>query len=133
MWVEQVGAGARRNDIASVSFAPPGAFGFAEDEDGTNGAERQVRDNDTRSQESNSPVLRVVSVSLGFSKRNHAVEVEMLGWRLNIERIGVDSDYDRACAMIARLDGEVAAIGLGGTNLHLVAGDRRVVKRSLAT
>jgi len=78
-------------------------------------------------EEPNSPVLRVVSVSLGSSKRNHAVEVNMLGRRLHIERIGVDGDYDKACAMIARLDGEVAAIGLGGTDLYLVAGTRRYV------
>jgi len=71
--------------------------------------------------------VRVVSVSLGSSKRNHEVEVEMLGRRLSIERIGVDGDYDRACAMIAQLDGEVAAIGLGGTDLYLVAGGKRYV------
>jgi hypothetical protein len=72
-------------------------------------------------------VLRVVSVSLGSSKRNHAVEVEMLGRRLLIERIGVDGNYEAACAMIAALDGKVAAIGLGGTDLYLVAGKRRYV------
>ena len=71
--------------------------------------------------------LRVVSVSLGSARRNHAVDVVMLGRRLLIERIGVDGDYDRACAMIARLDGEIAAIGLGGTDLYLVAGSRRYV------
>lgn len=71
--------------------------------------------------------LRVVSVSLGSSKRNHAVEVEMLGRQLVIERLGTDGDYERACAMVARLDGEVAAIGLGGTDLYLVAGKRRYV------
>ncbi len=72
-------------------------------------------------------VLRVVSVSLGSSKRNHAVEVEMLGRKLSIERIGVDGDYSKACAMISELDGKVAAIGLGGTDLYLVAGKRRYV------
>ena len=71
--------------------------------------------------------LRVVSVSLGSSKRNHAVEVEVLGRRLLIERIGVDGDYEKACGMIADLDGKVAAIGLGGTDLYLVAGKRRYV------
>ena len=71
--------------------------------------------------------LRIVSVSLGSSKRNHAVEVEMLGRRLLIERIGVDGDYEKACALIADLDGKVAAIGLGGTDLYLVAGKRRYV------
>jgi len=81
----------------------------------------------TRADVTSSQPLRVVSVSLGSSKRNHEVEVEMLGRRLLIERIGVDGDYDRACAMIAQLDGEVAAIGLGGTDLYLVAGNRRYV------
>ncbi len=71
--------------------------------------------------------LHVVSVSLGSSNRNHSVEVEMLGRRLTIERIGVDGDYAKACAAIAELDGKVAAIGLGGTNLYLVAGRRRYV------
>jgi hypothetical protein len=74
-----------------------------------------------------SAVLRVVSVSLGSSKRNHAVEVEMLGRRLSIERFGVDGDYNKACAAIADLDGKVAAIGLGGTDLYLVAGKKRYV------
>lgn len=81
----------------------------------------------TETQVSNSQVLRVVSVSLGSSKRDHAVEVEMLGQRLSIERIGVDGDYDKACAMIAQLDGNVAAIGLGGTDLYLIAGKKRYV------
>jgi hypothetical protein len=71
--------------------------------------------------------LRVVSVSLGSSKRDHAVDVVMLGRRLTIERIGVDGDYQKACSLIGELDGKVAAIGLGGTDLFLVAGERRYV------
>lgn len=71
--------------------------------------------------------LRVVSVSLGSSKRDHSVDVTMLGRRLTIERIGVDGDYGKACHLIAELDGEVAAIGLGGTDLFLVAGGRRYI------
>jgi hypothetical protein len=71
--------------------------------------------------------LRVVSVSLGSPTRDHAVEVELLGRRVSLERVGVDGDVGRACAMIAALDGHVAAIGLGGTDLYLVAGKRRYV------
>ncbi|MDH4179279.1 MAG: quinate 5-dehydrogenase, partial [Armatimonadota bacterium] len=71
--------------------------------------------------------LRVVSVSLGSSKRDHSVEVEMLGSRLLIQRVGVDGDYRKACALIADLDGKVAAIGLGGTDLYLVSGKRKYV------
>jgi len=82
---------------------------------------------DQPAQHTDSPILRIVSVSLGSSKRNHTVEVEMLGQRLSIERVGVDGDYDKACTMIAQLDGKVAAIGLGGTDLYLVAGKKRYV------
>jgi len=74
-----------------------------------------------------SPPLRIVSVSLGSSTRNKTVEVELLGRKLSLERVGVDGDYDRACAMIAELDGKVAALGLGGTDLYLVAGTKRYV------
>jgi hypothetical protein len=71
--------------------------------------------------------LCVVSVSLGSSKRDHAVEVEMLGRPVVIERIGVDGDYWRACQLLGDLDGEVDAIGLGGTDLYLVSRGRRYV------
>lgn len=75
---------------------------------------------------------RIVSVSLGSSSRNHIAEVTMLGQQLQIERIGTDGDFERACEMIRELDGKVAAIGLGGTDLYLVAGDRRYVIRESA-
>jgi hypothetical protein len=75
----------------------------------------------------NGDPLRVVSVSLGSPARDHAVEVELLGRRVSLERVGVDGNVGRACAMIAALDGHVAAIGLGGTDLYLVAGKRRYV------
>jgi hypothetical protein len=75
--------------------------------------------------------LHIVSVSLGSSKRNHSVDVEMLGRQLKIERIGVDGDYEKACRTIAGLDGKVAAIGMGGTDLYLVArGKRYVIEQS---
>lgn len=72
-------------------------------------------------------LLRIVSVSLGSSKRDHSVDVTMLGRHLRIERIGVDGDYEKACRLIGELDGKVAAIGLGGTDLYVVAGNRRYV------
>ncbi len=77
--------------------------------------------------EQGSGALRVVSVSLGSSSRNHKAEVEILGRKVLVERIGVDGDYNRARAMIAELDGKVDAIGLGGTDLYLVAGNKRFV------
>lgn len=62
---------------------------------------------------------RVVSISLGSSHRDHAVEVELLGERVRIERIGTDGDMARAQQMYRDLDGQVDAFGVGGTDLAL--------------
>lgn len=73
--------------------------------------------------------LRVVSVSLGSSSRDHSANVELLGQPFLIERRGTDGDFERARRLIAELDGNVAAIGLGGIDLYLVAGKRRYTLR----
>ena len=75
---------------------------------------------------------RVVSVSLGASSGNLKVEAGFLGERFSIEREGTDGDMRRAIARIAELDGQVAAIGLGGIDLYLIAGGRRYVIRDAA-
>ncbi|MCL2817523.1 MAG: quinate 5-dehydrogenase [Clostridiales bacterium] len=62
---------------------------------------------------------RVVSVSLGSDKRDHAVRTEIMGEEFSIERVGVNGDVEKAKKMIAELDGQVQAIGLGGTDLYL--------------
>jgi hypothetical protein len=71
----------------------------------------------------------VVSVSLGSSKRNHAVEVEILGTPVRIERIGTDGDFNKAISLLKQLDGRVDALGLGGIDLYLHCEDRRFVIR----
>ncbi len=68
---------------------------------------------------------RIISVSLGSSKRDHKVEAEFLGEKFIIERIGTDGDMNRAIQMIRELDGKVDAFGMGGIDLYLVAGKRR--------
>jgi hypothetical protein len=78
------------------------------------------------------PMKRVVSVSLGSSSGNMRAEAEFLGERFLIEREGTDGDVRRATERIAELDGKVDAIGLGGTDLYLVAGGRRYVVRETA-
>lgn len=70
---------------------------------------------------------RVVSVSLGSSRRDSVAEVELLGEKVVLERRGTDGDLERAVALIRELDGQVDAIGLGGIDLYLVAGGRRYV------
>jgi hypothetical protein len=72
---------------------------------------------------------RVVSVSLGSSTRNHAVEVELLGEMCQVERIGTDGDLGKAIELVKELDGQVDAFGMGGIDLYVQAGGRRYVLR----
>lgn len=68
---------------------------------------------------------RVVSVSLGSSKGNKQNEVEILGERFLIERIGVDGDLQKFSDKFAELDGKVDALGVGGADIYLVIGERK--------
>lgn len=63
---------------------------------------------------------RAVSISIGSSKRNKSVEVEMLGEKVLIERIGTDGDMEKAARMYQELDGKVDAFGVGGADLGLM-------------
>jgi hypothetical protein len=68
---------------------------------------------------------KVVSVSLGSSKRDHAVEVEILGQTFTVTRLGTDGDFDKARSLLRELDGRVDAIGLGGIDIYLHSGTKR--------
>ncbi len=72
---------------------------------------------------------RVVSVSLGSSSRDHRSEIELLGERIELERLGMDGSLDRAARTLAKLDGRVDAIGLGGIDVYLYAGTKRFALR----
>ena len=64
-----------------------------------------------------------VSISIGSSKRNKAVEVNLLGEMVRIERIGTDGDMEAAAQKYKELDGAVDAFGVGGADLGaMVAG-----------
>lgn len=78
------------------------------------------------------PVKRVVSVSLGSSKRDAVLELSLLGEHVQLERRGVDGDLSRAAKLISDLDGEVDAIGLGGIDLYAYIGKRRYVLQDAA-
>jgi len=60
---------------------------------------------------------RAVSISIGSSKRNKAVEVTLLGEKVSIERIGTDGDMEAAARKYQELDGTVDAFGVGGADL----------------
>jgi hypothetical protein len=63
---------------------------------------------------------RAVSISIGSSKRDKKVVINLLGEEISIERIGTDGDMKAAALKFAELDGKVDAFGLGGTDLGLV-------------
>jgi hypothetical protein len=63
---------------------------------------------------------RAVSISLGSSKRNKAVEVTLLGEKVSIERIGTDGDMELAARKYQELDGKVDAFGVGGADLGVL-------------
>ncbi|MCX6078820.1 MAG: quinate 5-dehydrogenase [Chloroflexi bacterium] len=63
---------------------------------------------------------RAVSISIGSSKRNKAVEVTLLGEDISIERIGTDGDMKAAALKFKELDGTVEAFGVGGADLGLL-------------
>jgi hypothetical protein len=63
---------------------------------------------------------RAVSISIGSSKRNKSVEVDLLGEKVRIERIGTDGDMEQAARLYQQLDGEVDAFGVGGADLGIM-------------
>jgi len=75
------------------------------------------------------PGKRVVSVSLGSSKRDSRVEIELAGIPYVMERVGTDGDFQKALSLIRELDGKVDAIGLGGIDLYLITGWKKYIIR----
>lgn len=67
---------------------------------------------------------RAVSISIGSSKRNKAVELTLLGEQISIERIGTDGDMEAAAQKYKELDGKVDAFGVGGGDLGLQVDDK---------
>jgi hypothetical protein len=63
---------------------------------------------------------RAVSISIGSSKRDKAVEIELLGEKVHIERIGTDGDMEKAAQLFKEMDGKVDAFGVGGADLGLM-------------
>lgn len=75
---------------------------------------------------------RVISVSLGSSTRDSSAILELDGQRVSLERRGTDGDLARAKELLERWDGKADAIGLGGTDLYVYAGNKRYTFRESA-
>lgn len=72
---------------------------------------------------------RIVSVSLGSSKRNHTATLQILGEEVVVERIGTDGNIDKAVTLIQEMDGKVDAFGMGGIDLYVHTGGQRYAFR----
>ena len=68
---------------------------------------------------------KIVSVSLGSSRRDHCARVEFLGEEFEISRRGTDGDFRAATKLLSELDGKVDAIGIGGADIYLYSRTKR--------
>jgi len=75
---------------------------------------------------------KVVSVSLGTSKRDKSNEVRILGQDFVLERRGTDGDMRRFGDLFTELDGKVDALGVGGADIWVVIEDRKYAFREIA-
>jgi hypothetical protein len=67
---------------------------------------------------------KAVSISIGSSKRNKSVTVNLLGEEICIERIGTDGDMEKAAQLFKELDGKVDAFGVGGADLGVLMDEK---------
>lgn len=74
---------------------------------------------------------RAVSISIGSSRRDKAVEIKLLGETVRLERIGTDGDLKKAAQMYTDLDGKVDALGVGGGLLGLMVDEHWYPMHSL--
>ncbi|MFW5991882.1 MAG: quinate 5-dehydrogenase [Halanaerobiaceae bacterium] len=68
---------------------------------------------------------KVLSISIGSSKRDHKVHTTILDEEFIIERRGTDGDKEMARQMFVELDGKYDAFGIGGIDLYIYAGNKR--------
>ena len=74
---------------------------------------------------------RIVSISLGSTRRDFASTATFLGEEVSIERVGTDGDMALFRRKLIELDGHVDAFGLGGADMYIWAAGRRYVFREI--
>ncbi|HHU91923.1 MAG TPA: quinate 5-dehydrogenase [Halanaerobiaceae bacterium] len=72
---------------------------------------------------------KVLSISLGSSKRDHLVQTKILGEDFLIERRGTDGDKRKAYRLFTELDGQYDAFGIGGIDLYIYTINNRYTFR----
>lgn len=68
---------------------------------------------------------RIVSISLGSSRRDYQFTTTVLGQHIEIHRMGVNGSVARAADLVREFDGKVDVIGLGGLTPVFRVGDAR--------
>ncbi len=68
---------------------------------------------------------KVLSVSIGSSKRDKTYIGEFLGEEVEVGRMGTDGDMKKAAEVISELDGTLECFGLGGTDIYLWSSTRK--------
>ena len=74
----------------------------------------------------------VISISLGSSARDARAWESFAGIDILVERRGTDGDMAKARQLLEYWDGRADAIGLGGTDLYVYAGETRYTFRESA-
>ncbi len=69
-------------------------------------------------------IIRIVSISLGPSSRDKSVELELLGKRFLLERLGTDGHMGRFARFLRQYDGIADVLCIGGINLGVQWRDR---------
>ena len=65
-----------------------------------------------------------LSISIGTSKRDKSIVINLLGQEVKIQRVGTDGDMKAARRLFREFDGKVDAFGVGGTDLGLFVADK---------
>ena len=73
----------------------------------------------------------IVSVSLSPSVRDYTFTTELFGEEVHVQRLGTDGDVKRARELVAKFDGQVDAIGLGGMNIYFRVGHRTYIHKQI--
>jgi hypothetical protein len=68
---------------------------------------------------------KVLSISVGSSKRDHTATAEFLNIPFELSRIGTDGNFERALQLYRQYDGQVDAFGVGGAEFYVLVNGRR--------
>lgn len=72
-----------------------------------------------------------MSISLGSSKRDKKVNINLFNEYFEIERIGTDGNIQKMMELFKNLDGKIDAFGLGGTDFYIRYGNKKITLKEV--